>query len=750
MGYSQDFSWFFAPMMIVTSVLLPFIIYIIKLFFAPHIKILLLFLAVINWIVIPGILLTLVLFKDQWRSLSNLLNGIVLTLSYWCLVSLFFRYWSIPLNEFTIIISYEVLIFSLGGFVLYHYFSEKARIQSYSKIWAKFKDYIQNVGQKISVILKSNSNLLLLTIFIILLSVFSILHFPFFPVEDDWYHVKLSQAFIENQKEYLSTAYRGNLSYHFIGALLTVGSGQDVLFIGRWIGLFQIPFACILFFNIMRFILPGKKRTIIAILSTILFSITALGTIINFSQFWPSALSTFLGFQLYHNFFKQIKKIQTDRILIKENQLIKIHKNSDLKIIIIQMIIIGASISTHVVNTLFFLIPIICSLTIALIRERSLLIMWITYVLGLIAQIVFNPYSLSLFLNLNLFQSSLKAIIFIIALPIIGIGLLFFERFIHSDTFNLNFMKNKLHWLPKSGFAVRFEQKYLLQLLYPTISTIVSLILILLNRQKSYRFPMNVSLILCVIFITSAIIICCYMAVILFRNYDFLGKFHYLNFFSITCLLFLLILIGTLSTFINRVLELFSFYFFIGFGFYLVYNLDKKLHNKKFQRIALGFLLFSQLIGIIYQIQFKAYISKSENAFIQTSSHLIQNDYNKSTNLIVGGFKWKHPYNYYSYYSDNIYVVDPFEDLWMNENGTIFLNPKYGKILVEMKKTNNITNIFFYYDSSYSDEGVYLTDLKYFGVLSNSQLIFYLNNGDLNRVAVGGKEQHVLYCFIDS
>lgn len=155
---------------------------------------------------------------------------------------------------------------------------------------------------------------------------------------------------------------------------------------------------------------------------------------------------------------------------------------------------------------------------------------------------------------------------------------------------------------------------------------------------------------------------------------------------------------------------------------------------------------------MIYQIQLKAYITTSENDFISNSTFFIlnQNERTNSTtqnssSYIIGGFKWKHPYNYYTGYERNIYSVDEFEYLWESQNGILKFSVNATELLSELREVKGIKNVFIYYDASYSTEGVYLTDLKYFGIISENQLLVPFDAIYINRVAVGGMDQRVLY-----
>ncbi|RLI65189.1 MAG: hypothetical protein DRO88_05265 [Promethearchaeia archaeon] len=802
------------------------------------------------------------IYEKSQISVNDLLNSMFLSLSYWCFWGVFIHNCGVYgwFGKWFIFGAYEGLILPLIGIIWYRITQQKYLpiLKESRKIASKEEESSNSDDNEKKILhqnnqlleyeqftnvpkksnrdpntinthpsIKINKDIFLLILFIFLLSVFTTLHFPFLPAEDDWYHVKISQAMLLHQDQFLSTAYRGNLSYHFIGALLALGSGQDMMVVGHWIGLLQIPLACMLFFSIVSTILPKKNNRTIAILSTFLFALTALGTLINFSQFWPTALSTLIGFQLYLNFFTALKRkssrLQNNmtsnetgkdenkinaKIKNKErtpqkmpnyeekpdeysNKLSQFQQDSsykspikkinlkkerfpsfnsqvstfNLQFFFIQSILIIASISTHVINTLFFLLPLLGSLTFVLIRDRSFLKIWFLYFGGLISQMIFNPYSFVLFFQFSRFDKLEKILVLITSLLIISVVLIFFERYVNKDTYNPKKSQKNYEKLPKTGWAVKVEHKFLFQIIIPTLTLIITAVLIILNAQNSYRFPTDAGIIILVIFVTAVIIICSYMAVILFRNYNFLGKFHYLNLMFISGLVLILILSGTLSTFVNRVLQLFSFYFFIGFSMYLWYKYRKFTEKKQkqrfqiFQGLTLSFLLISTFIGITYQLEFKNYISSAENSFLANTTRFLNYSHDfshdDSTNgsnfsptcIIIGGFKWKHPFNYYAYFNINLYTVEEFQLLWNSDNETFNNQVEMIKSLNELRNSYHRRNVFFYFDSSYCSEGIYLTDLKYFGSININQLNGLVNGILVNRVAVGGTNNRVLYWF---
>jgi hypothetical protein len=691
---------------------------------------------IITIFILPGISIAVILYHKL--TFERILFSIVLSYCFWTFIGFFFLQFQIELQYAHLALAFYLFV-AISLLIYIFLVDHHSIIQGDGNLRKKWAEFRKNFH--------ISYNVVLLIVFSFLLALFSALRVPFVPVEDDWYHMAVSNLFLNNNFIELSQTYRGNLGYHFIGATFSYLSNVNIIIIARFIGLIQLPLGCCLFYSFLN---NQIKNSNITILITILFSFTILGTIINFTQYWPTALTSLFALQIYALFYERMKIYQKkkddvdDHSFNKSLQLIH-HSIPNLFYYIIQTCLIVAIMFTHVMNATIFLIPILFNLLFFSFRDRRFIPEVIFYSILFILQSILNPYSISLFFNSNLFQDSRLIIVFFGSLAFLGFFTYKFEKFIHKNSYST--VQPQAFQISPTNTTIAIEKKYLWKYILPIVLVIIPISMILGTKQY---LPGNSFLTFIEIEISAIVIGVSIVAFLIYRAYDINGKINFLNMWVILFIIFELFLMGTLSAFINRIIELWIPLIFIGSGYYLKYITKTRLASPRNRKIMLAGFLIAIISGVSYQTSFDEYIPSSEANFISNTSRFIHSDsllpLDSDTPMIIGGFQLKHPYGFYSNGSELRYSVKLVDILWRNVTNTPE-NPSLLEFLVEYQISENISDIYVVIEESYFTIGIALLDGNNFGIISENTFNTFNNLQYINRIAVS-KDNNALYWMI--
>ncbi|WP_457917472.1 hypothetical protein [Candidatus Lokiarchaeum ossiferum] len=581
------------------------------------------------------------------------------------------------------------------------------------------------------------SNQFFLEIFLVLLSIFCALRSPVVAFDDAWYHMTLSQelirtGFLEDYSEYY-----GKLTYHFLGASFSLMSGFGIEILAKFIGLFQLPLGCLLFYTITRRISKNKN---ISIITTILFTITIFGTILNLSQYWPTALTTFFGLELYHQYIQRLKKIPSPSFLPIEET---------WKFISIKAMLILAITFTHVINALIYLTPLIFIEFFLIIRDKNFKWDFISSLVLAGTSLLLNPYSRYVLSNINIPTNPL---IFLAILPIVFVFILI-EKFIHRYTFSTKNPTPK--FFDPENTTIIFEKKYYFKFLIPALILIGPIVyIVLIIREKGF-FPSNIGI---SVIETIIIAILCSASIIgfsLYRNYSLVGKSNFLYMICIVGLILSSIVLSIIPSFIIRMIEIFVPFIFIGVGRYFFYNQSRILLKKRNRKVLTVFCAINLISSISYQTLFADYISSSDRGFIEKFAYYSSDfdlNYDESPqkladdqSIVTGNFHWAYPFGFYGNNSviqfdhEIGYYLLPENHTKMTSNGTEIIR------LRAYQSRNNYTNMYLILGDIDLTRGLIYLDGGNFGLLDDNDFDFTNNAVYLNRIGVANHQKSIFW-----
>jgi hypothetical protein len=680
------------------------------------------FMTFIFLFILPGLVILIHYFEEI--NVERFLFAIVLSLSFWVFVSVIcIKAW-IPINKLLIgFINYSLMAISLSFYYYRKNFQNKITKQN-----DQFKIIKNNRTAFVSQIkFILNSNTFYLLLFLLILSLFISLRNPYVGYDDVWYHMRLTNDFLDNGLISDNKKYNGELAYHFIGSIFSLFSGLSTLNLARFIGIFQIPFGCFLFYFFIKKIIKNQN---LSILITFLFTITIFGTILNFSQYWPTALTTFFGLQMYNFFYERFKLINgTDQVSLKRIRLYYV----------IQSILVVSIIISHGINALVYLIPLLFSLIIITFQSRKFLKDLIFFSVLFIINLLYDFYW-TITLTTSKFINYWWSIFIII--PFVVFLFYIFEKGTRKWTYSIDEPSSEL--FDSTNKAIIIEKKYYRIIIVPFLIVIGPIVYIYLNIKLKGFFPANVAIMAIevgffLLFLSASVI-----GIQIYRKYSLVGKINFLYFTGILVTLIALLILQVVHSFIVRMFELYVPFIFMGLGFYFLYILKHWLKYPKNRKILLIVLLTHTVSSGCYQAIFSDFITISEGRFIEDtisySSGELFTDSDPSKTLFIGNFHWSYPYNYFFNLNSNPsnskfvhelgYYLHPINHTYTYENGTEI------NFLQQLYNLEDYGNIFILIGDIDMTRGILLLDGRDYGKLTNEEYNNYDDLPYLNRVGV--------------
>ncbi|WP_371803606.1 hypothetical protein [Candidatus Lokiarchaeum ossiferum] len=565
------------------------------------------------------------------------------------------------------------------------------------------------------------------------MGIFCSIRSPFVAYDDVWFHIKWSNEFIDNQTLSNYNEYYGKFAYHFIGSTISIFSNIDIIIIARCIGIVQIPIGCLSFYFLLKNIIKNQNLSIII---TILFSITILGTILNLSQYWPTALTTLFAFQGYSQFYKRIEAIQKKQ---QDNS------QDNRKYFSIQFLLLLSIIFVHVINAIVYIAPIIFIELILTLRNKKFLFDLFFYLGMVFLNIFINPFSS----NIIDFSTILTTWWIYLLLPILLFAFYLVEQFINKYSYNLRDPSPNL--FDPANSTIKIEKTIFRKYIIPIVIVVVPIIFIILTLKNKGFFPANLYITLLEVCIVSIFCSASLVGILLYRDYSLTGKVNFLYSLCVIILISFLIIANVLHSFIIRIIEIYVPFIFIGLAFYILYNFPRWFEKKKNRKYLLAIIIVNLFSGIMYQATFMDFITTSEKNFVESSSFFFtkqiysgnssQNISNQSTVNLIGNFHWSYPYQYYS--NDDIlnYSHDMGYFLHPENHSRIMIDGKTVNRLQSLYYTQNYSNVFIFVGNIDVDRGMLYLDGGNFGKLSEKDLSVYCNLDYLNRVGVSNNRK---------
>ena len=185
---------------------------------------------------LPSYLIYINSNHDERLKLEHAISSTIQNLCFWTIIGIIFIQFHLKLTLLNILIVYYIYFIFLVLLKIKNIFSTAKRVENPKNILftLDLKRFLKIFHEKVS-------NFTLLIIFLTILSVFVSFNIPFVPYEDVWYHLSIVKDFVDDGTLSLYSVYRGNITYHFLGAIFSICSGIDILSMGKFVGILQIP-----------------------------------------------------------------------------------------------------------------------------------------------------------------------------------------------------------------------------------------------------------------------------------------------------------------------------------------------------------------------------------------------------------------------------------------------------------------------------------------------------------------------------
>lgn len=298
---------------------------------------------------LPSYPIFFVLFKKlNFNFLEKLSLTIVCNLSFYILIGYFGFLAGFLLTGFFFFFTLLITFFSIIGIIII--LDLKNRKQSFL-ITKKNSEKIQKFKENFSLVkyLKNKISLthLLLTIFLLLICVFSFIRYDFFYGTDPWYHLYITKLITENH--FLAfTEYLGAMGIHIFGATIYFFSNIELILLPRYFVFYTYPLSGLILYNLFMKVFKNKN---LAIFGVFFIESTLLGFYEMMLLYWPTSLAVILGLQMFSLLYSRLKNFVKPEKPDKK----KILSNFLFTYVLIVFLFL-ASLVTHSLITTFFLI----------------------------------------------------------------------------------------------------------------------------------------------------------------------------------------------------------------------------------------------------------------------------------------------------------------------------------------------------------------------------------------------------------
>lgn len=635
---------------------------------------------------LPSYPIFFVLFKKlNFNFLEKLSLTIVCNLSFYILIGYFGFLVGFLLTGFFFFFTLLITFFSIIGLIII--LDLRNRKQSFlttkkdSEKIHKFKEnfslfkYLKN---------RISLNHLLLTIFLVLICVFSFIRYDFFYGTDPWYHLYITKLITENH--FLAfTEYLGAMGIHIFGATIYFFSNIELILIPRYFVFYTYLLSGLILYNLFMKVIKNKN---LAIFGVFFIESTLLGFYDIMLLYWPSSLAAIIGFQIFSLLYDRLKNfVKPEKPDKKE-----IFSNF-LFIYFLVVFLFLAALVTHSLITVFFLISYFWVFLIYFVKDfrRGFDFLLVCILAGIF--LIFYSLNLSVG-HINKITSSLMIFpwyYILFALIFALLGLTFLIRWIKNQIKFTKISLTSLYNGKKHKYHKEAKRKTLLiiNLIILTLQTLFFLLGII--------FWFNYENLISIAPIHIAIIICCS----LYGMYYFKKKPKGMILAIWAVSFGILLLIGIITEvflrrfeLLGRVFNLASVFFTLGFLSYIYLAIIKNtIKTIKFKTFLLSIVVFSLFFNFsqIFVLSDFLQIDKQEWKLLRNYM-----TYTSDKNVIIMEFGWSNVFLFYEFpYEENnqslidvdfeIFILATRENIFpenhIDENGT--------NILKELKKEYN-------------------------------------------------------------
>ena len=562
---------------------------------------------------------------------------IVSNLSFYIIIGYIGSYLNLPITFeyffFTLILAY----FSILLIVIFqgYYRGTGFFLKTVKRLEYK---QISNENLSLSNFIKRNFSLnsILLSIFIILITILNVVNTSILAGTDAWLHISIVKYITEINYAPMDV-YFGSLGLHIFGAVIHFFSGLDLILLPKYFGFYTIPLSSLIVYNLLMRIFKNKNLAIFGVF--LLFSSFGFSWFM-MVQFWPTGIALIQGLVIFFILYVRLQGLIKEQIPKKE----KIFSN----ILFSYILLISIFISSFLTHSLLTMILLISYLWLYLIyfvtnyrRGFDLLLILLFFCIFIIFYYfnistghlqVFNPFRIIPWYYL-LFGASVS--IFIIVIILLRIRK------------SMDFSRG-LFFLIITGKKKRIYKKVEDRIIFPLIFGLIIILSIVFTLFNLTIFNLSITY---VIYFTDMLIISSFAIWgLLIFQYKPRGKPLFLWGLALDLMLLLTFLYDAMvgmTTFFLRVFYLTTIIITIGFVSYLHKLLKtNSFQKRKFKIFLISVIIFSSYISYLYDSTNIDIFNLRER---EVNSIQWYSNYTSTKKVIISKFGWHAIFMYYDY-----------------------------------------------------------------------------------------------------
>ncbi|KKN40551.1 hypothetical protein LCGC14_0732280 [marine sediment metagenome] len=562
---------------------------------------------------------------------------IVSNLSFYIIIGYIGSYLNLPITFeyffFTLILAY----FSILLIVIFqgYYRGTGFFLKTVKKLEYK---QISNENLSLSNFIKRNFSLnsILLSIFIILITILNVVNTSILAGTDAWLHISIVKYITEINYAPMDV-YFGSLGLHIFGAVIHFFSGLDLILLPKYFGFYTIPLSSLIVYNLLMRIFKNKNLAIFGVF--LLFSSFGFSWFM-MVQFWPTGIALIQGLVIFFILYVRLQGLIKEQIPKKE----KIFSN----ILFSYILLISIFISSFLTHSLLTMILLISYLWLYLIyfvtnyrRGFDLLLILLFFCIFIIFYYfnistghlqVFNPFRIIPWYYL-LFGASVS--IFIIVIILLRIRK------------SMDFSRG-LFFLIITGKKKRIYKKVEDRIIFPLIFGLIIILSIVFTLFNLTIFNLSITY---VIYFTDMLIISSFAIWgLLIFQYKPRGKPLFLWGLALDLMFLLTFLYDAMvgmTTFFLRVFYLTTIIITIGFVSYLHKLLKtNSFQKRKFKIFLISVIIFSSYISYLYDSTNIDIFNLRER---EVNSIQWYSNYTSTKKVIISKFGWHAIFMYYDY-----------------------------------------------------------------------------------------------------
>ncbi|HEC37404.1 MAG TPA: hypothetical protein ENI29_04150 [bacterium] len=497
---------------------------------------------------------------------------------------------------------------------------------------------ISNENLSLSNFIKRNFSLnsILLSIFIILITILNVVNTSILAGTDAWLHISIVKYITEINYAPMDV-YFGSLGLHIFGAVIHFFSGLDLILLPKYFGFYTIPLSSLIVYNLLMRIFKNKNLAIFGVF--LLFSSFGFSWFM-MVQFWPTGIALIQGLVIFFILYVRLQGLIKEQIPKKE----KIFSNILFSYILLIIIFIS-SFLTHSLLTTILLISYLWLYLIYFVtnyrRGFDLLLILLFFCIFIIFYYfnistghlqVFNPFRIIPWYYL-LFGASVS--IFIIVIILLRIRK------------SMDFSRG-LFFLIITGKKKRIYKKVEDRIIFPLIFGLTIILSIVFTLFNLTIFNLSITY---VIYFTDMLIISSFAIWgLLIFQYKPRGKPLFLWGLALDLMFLLTFLYDAMvgmTTFFLRVFYLTTIIITIGFVSYLHKLLKtNSFQKRKFKIFLISVIIFSSYISYLYDSTNIDIFNLRER---EVNSIQWYSNYTSTKKVIISKFGWHAIFMYYDY-----------------------------------------------------------------------------------------------------